>query len=319
MIAVGHADYLARFQSAHKGVCRRAQEAQVLSFVQMRPRSNTPSGSSESTLSTLGPPPLDALTGFERRAVQAMDLLYRHALPLSEVWLRRVSACWMTLGSSRMMYAHGLDRLKGLTYNDGVLLVSNHRSFFDMYMLTVLLHRHTELRQPVLCPVRADFFYQSWPGMMVNLLVGGGRMFPPFFREAEKQDFNRWALGRVVEELRRGQVLVGFHPEGRRNQNTSPYEPLPAQPGVGKLVMDTWPIVVPAFIHGLTNDIVGDVANNFFGKRRVIAVFGEPMDLSPYRAWGNRLASHKRIADALTKRIYQLGEEERQLRLELEG
>jgi 1-acyl-sn-glycerol-3-phosphate acyltransferase len=205
----------------------------------------------------------------------------------------------------------GLERLRGLKYQDGILLVSNHRSFFDLYMLTVLLHRHTALRQPVLCPVRADFFYQQLGGMLVNLFVGGGRMFPPFFREQSKQDFNKWALQRVVEELKKGRILVGFHPEGTRNKNPDPYTPLPAQPGVGKLVMDTWPVVVPAFIQGLSNDIVADVRGNFLGTKQVVAVFGEPIDLTPFRAYGNRLASHKRIADALLKKIYELGDEER--------
>jgi 1-acyl-sn-glycerol-3-phosphate acyltransferase len=213
-----------------------------------------------------------------------------------------------------MMVPLGLERLRGLKFDDTILLVSNHRSFFDLYMLTLLLHRHTTLRQPVLCPVRADFFYQSWGGVVVNLLIGGGRMFPPFFREQSKQEFNKWALARVVEEMRKGRVLVGFHPEGTRNKNQDPYTPLPAQPGVGKLVMESWPIIVPAFIQGLSNDIIADVRGNFFGTKRVVAVFGEPIDLTPFRGYGNRLSSHKRIADALLKRIYELGAEERAYR-----
>ena len=91
----------------------------------------------------------------------------------------------------------------------------------------------------------------------------------------------------------------------------SPYVPLPAQPGVGKLVMEAWPIVVPAFINGLSNDIVADMAGNFRGTKRVVAVFGKPVDLTPFKSMGNRLASHKRIADALLKIIYDLAEEER--------
>jgi 1-acyl-sn-glycerol-3-phosphate acyltransferase len=260
-------------------------------------------------------PPLDRLAPFERVAVRAMDLLHRRARGLTERWLRTVSATWMTVGSRHMMRAIGLERLERLAYSDGILLVSNHRSFFDLYMLAVLLHRHTRLRQPVLCPVRADFFYRRPLGVAVNLLVGGGRMFPPFFREPEKQDFNRWALERVASELRSGSVLVGFHPEGRRNLDVDPYRPLPAQPGVGRLVMDAWPIIVPAFIHGLSNDFLGDLLGNFDGSRRVIAVFGEPIDSAQaYRGLGNRLASHKRIADDLLRRIYALGEEERQAR-----
>jgi 1-acyl-sn-glycerol-3-phosphate acyltransferase len=264
-----------------------------------------------------GAAPIELLDPFERTAFRAMDFLHRRALPVTEAWLRTISVGWMTVGSRNMMHPVGLERLEGLKYDDGIMLVSNHRSFFDLYMLMLLLHRYTELRQPVLCPVRADFFYQQAAGVLVNLLIGGGRMFPPFFREPHKAEFNRWALDRVVAELNRGRVLVGYHPEGTRNKNADPYTPLPAQPGVGKLVMETWPIVVPAFINGLSNDIVADIRGNFAGTKRVIAVFGEPIDLNPFRRYGNRLSSHKRIADALLKRIYELGEEERRVRASL--
>jgi 1-acyl-sn-glycerol-3-phosphate acyltransferase len=263
------------------------------------------------------PPPIELLSPYERFTFRIMEGLQQHAHGFTERYLRSVSTAWMTLGSKHMMHPVGLERLKGLRFEDGILLVSNHRSFFDMYMLTLLLHRFTELRQPVLCPVRADYFYTRPDGLLVNLLVGGGRMFPPFFRDPSKAPFNKWALDRVVRELHRGRVMVGFHPEGTRNKNPSAYTPLPAQPGVGKLVMDAWPIVVPAFIHGLSNNILADIAGNFRGTKRVIAVFGEPMDLTPWKKMSNRLASHKRIADALTARIYELGEEERILREKL--
>ncbi len=261
-------------------------------------------------------PPLEHLAPFERLAVRALDVLNRRARGLTEVWLREVSARWMSIGSGRMLEAVGLERLASLAYTDGILLVSNHRSFFDLYMLSILLHRHTVLRQPVLCPVRADFFYRQPLGVAVNLLVGAGRMFPPFFREPEKQDFNRWAIDRVAGELKRGSIVVGFHPEGRRNLNADPYQPLPAQPGVGRLVMESWPIIVPAFINGLTNDFLGDLRGNFDGSRRVIAIFGEPIDTSAYRQMGKRLTSHKRIADDLLRRIYALSDEEKARRAE---
>src|SRR5262249_13550031 len=144
--------------------------------------------------------------------------------------------------------------------------------------------------------------------------VGGGRMFPPFFREQSKADFNKWALERVVDELNKGRVLVGFHPEGTRNKNADPYEPLPAQPGVGQVIMETWPILVPAFINGLSNNTLADIRGTFDRTKQVIAVFGEPIDLTPFRGYGNRLSSHKRIADALLERIYALAAEERAYR-----
>src|SRR5437879_3188435 len=139
-------------------------------------------------------PPLALLRPFERTAFRAMDLLHRRALPLTEWWLRTIGAGWKTVGSRNMMHAIGLERLEGLRYDDSILLVSNHRSFFDLYMLMLMLHRRTPLRQPVLCPVRAGFFYQRAAGVLVNLLIGGGRMFPPFFREPSKTDFTKGPL-----------------------------------------------------------------------------------------------------------------------------
>src|SRR5881394_208183 len=112
-------------------------------------------------------PPLERLQPFERTAVRGMDWLHANARGLTELWLRRVSATWMTIGSRHMVRAIGLERLNGLRYEDGILLVSNHRSFFDLYMLAVQLHQHTPLRQPVLCPVRADFFYRQPLGVAV--------------------------------------------------------------------------------------------------------------------------------------------------------
>src|SRR5436309_2424683 len=104
-------------------------------------------------------PPVELLDPYERFSFRIMDALQRHAQPFTERYLRTVGAAWMTLGSHKMMVPLGLERLKGLSFENGILLCSNHRSFFDLYMLSVLLHRFTPLRQPVLCPVRADYFY----------------------------------------------------------------------------------------------------------------------------------------------------------------
>jgi len=264
-----------------------------------------------------GEPPLDLLGPFERRAFSLMDRLYRDARGATEKYLRTIGVTWMNLGSKRMVKVFGLERLSRLRQSDPILLVANHRSFFDLYMLIVALHNYTGLRQPLLCPVRGDFFYQSPAGMAVNLLVAGGRMFPPFFRQPERATFNKWALDFIAEELRRGSIVVGFHPEGRRNKGPDPYAPLPAHPGVGKLVMESWPVVVPAFIQGMTSDIVADIKANWTGERFAVAVFGDPIDLAPFKGMGNRLASHKKIADKLLETIYALSVEERAHRAEL--
>lgn len=264
----------------------------------------------------LGPPPLHLLAPFERRAFHVIEGIYRRARPLTEEYHRLISERWMNWGSARLVVPYGVDRIRHLQPSQSILLVANHRSFFDLYMLGLAMRRCLGRRFPMVCPVRADFFYERPAGVAVNLAIGGGRMFPPIFRDPAKHEFNRWALDWLAAQLRQGGVTVGFHPEGTRNKNPSPYTPLPAHPGVGKLVMDSWPIVVPAFINGMTSDILADIKSNHTLDRFAVAVFGAPVDLTPFRSMSNRLAAHKRVADHLLATIYRLGDEERAIRKE---
>lgn len=262
-------------------------------------------------------PPLDPLSPFERLSFRLTAALASRAVPLTEQGLRFISHPCVRLASYRMTKAHGLDRLTGLRPDQGILLLANHRSYFDLPLLCTLLRDYTPLRVPIFAPVRANFFFQNPLGLLINLSLAGGRMFPPIFREPGKRELNWWSLAFLAERLRRGNVMIGFHPEGTRNKNPDPYTPLPAHPGVGKLVMETWPVVIPAFLNGLSNNPLTNLRANLQRSDRAIAVFGEPVDLSPFRSLPNRMASHKKIADRLVESIYALGEEERRLRGEM--
>ena len=90
---------------------------------------------------------------------------------------------------------------------------------------------------------------------------------------------------------------------------------LPAQPGVGELALKARPMVVPAFITGMTNSLWHELRANWRREPKVIAVFGEPIDLSPFPS-ETRLVHHKRCSDLFCARIYALMEEEKQLRRE---
>ena len=75
---------------------------------------------------------------------------------------------------------------------------------------------------------------------------------------------------------------------------------------------------MPAFIHGLSNDIVADVNGNFRKHQaRDRRLRRAHRSRRRFKKLGNRLSSHKSIADALLKRIYELGEEERKVRATL--
>jgi len=115
--------------------------------------------------------------------------------------------------------------------------------------------------------------------------------------------------------------VLGMHPEGTRGKGPDPYKFLPAQPGVGKLALVGKPTVVPAFIHGLGNNVVQDVAQNFgkLAKRdnAVITVFGKPVDYTDLLAEKPRPTLYKKAADRFMAEVGKLALVEKELRRQL--
>src|SRR5439155_18317702 len=108
----------------------------------------------------------------------------------------------------------------------------------------------------------------------------------------------------------RGHV-IGFHPEGRRNIDGGPYDMLPAQPGIGKIIYAARPQVIPVFIAGLGNNLLKQVLGNWRGGEKVRIWFGEPIDLTAFYEKTDRLRTHKEIADHLMTKIGELAGKDR--------
>ena len=258
---------------------------------------------------------LSTLTPFERFAFKVVRFFHSGpGLPFAKIWQRAIIIPFVGLLMGRRVEAHGVERLSKVPPNAPILLVSNHRTFFDQFVLGWYLLSHGGLRHRVSFPVRANFFYESPLGLLVSMAMSGASMYPPFFRSGEKMPFNKYALSLLVEQLKRPGELVGFHPEGTRNKTDDPYTLLPAQPGVGEVALKARPVVVPAFIGGLSNSFWTELKAAIFGGPKVLAVYGEPIDLSAWPA-ETRLSQAKKCADSFTDRIAALGEEEKRLRL----
>jgi len=150
-------------------------------------------------------------------------------------------------------------------------------------------------------------------------------MFPPFFAtgerpQVEKRPFDRYSMRVLVELCREGPGhVVGFHPEGTRNKGEDPYSFLRPQPGVGKIIKDASPQVIPVFIAGLGNDLLHQVLGNWRGGEPVRIHFGEPLDLTAFAARGDSIRVYKEIADLLMKKIAELGERDRAVQLQSAG
>jgi len=228
---------------------------------------------------------------------------------------RHIGSLWIKICTYNLMNVFGLENIEKTDAEKPLLLVANHRSFFDMYTVSSVLFRRTKRPMNLYFPVRAKFFYTHPLGWFVNLVMGWFSMFPPFFREekeAGKREFDKFSLRRLVQLASVGHgTMIGFHPEGKRNLSEDPYNFLPAQPGVGAVIIKARPQVVPVFIAGLGNDLPKQVLGNWTGGEKVRIWFGEPVDLSEFYGKSDRLRTHKEIADYLMTKIAALGEEDR--------
>ncbi len=228
---------------------------------------------------------------------------------------RHVGLLWIYLATYNLMSIFGLENIEKTNVEKPVLLVANHRSFFDMFTVSSVLFRQTKRPLTLFFPVRAKFFYTSPVGWLVNWLMGWWAMYPPFFREekeVKKREFDKYALRRLVQIASEGRGhIIGFHPEGRRNLSDNPYEFFPAQPGVGSVIKKAQPQVIPVFIAGLGNDLPKQILGNWRGGEKVRIWFGEPVDLSEFYQKSDRLRTHKEISDFLMTKIVELGEEDR--------
>ena len=232
---------------------------------------------------------------------------------------RTIGMSWIRLCTYNLTRVHGLEHFDAVSHNRPILLASNHRSFFDMYVVSAELFRRTSWPKRLFFPVRGRFFYESIPGMLVNMLMGWWSMYPPFFAAGsnpvpEKREFDKFSFRLLADLCRRGRGhLVGFHPEGTRNKNPDPYSLLQPKPGIGRLVKEADPQVIPVFVAGLNNDLPRQILGNWTGGEPIRVHFGPAIDFAPYRELRDGLRTYKEIGEFVMSRIAELAEQDRAL------
>lgn len=237
------------------------------------------------------------------------------ALATSIRWCQRtLGSRWVTFVLNNLFQSHHEERLPDLSTGQSVIMVANHRSFFDLYAIVADLVSKG-LSQRIVFPVRSNFFYDNPLGLLVNGSMSFFAMYPPVFREAKKAPLNMLSLDELAWLLRQGGHFVGFHPEGTRNTG-DPYTLLPARTGIGRLVHKARVTVIPVFINGLeVNDMWTQIRGNFTKKGEPVhAVFGHPIDFGGLLDEPANQTTFKRIANKTRDALVALAEEERVIR-----
>lgn len=232
------------------------------------------------------------------------------------VFLQYFASAWVGGVTGNLTEVHGLEKLRALDPEKGVLLCANHRSFFDLYVVAAIMYKaKLPWNRHHFYPVRSNFFYETWAGLGVNLLIGGGSMYPPIYRDNDRKDLTKASVGRVIELLGSRGTVVGVHPEGTRGKGDDPFELLPAKPGIGQMAHESGAMVIPVWIRGLSNSLPEQVRANFGrGDKRgetITIAFGDPVDLSEFHSQNGRVSVYKRMSDRILENIAGLAQEDR--------
>lgn len=262
------------------------------------------------------PAQLALMTPIERLGFRIGDVVSRRFSMFANAWILTVLSVMAWLAVGRRLQIHGLDLVE-MRKRSRAVVVANHRSFFDFFVLSAVLRWNKRCPRRTLFPVRANFFYDHPLGLVITFFLSAMTMFPPIFRDPKRSELNKFALARTISELAVPGTLIGMHPEGTRNKGDDPYSFLRAQPGVGKVILevDAGVRVVPVFILGASNKLGREILRNLFKPRDnpVWVVFGEEIDFSDLRKEGSRPATQKRAANRCLDVVGVLAQKQREL------
>ena len=265
--------------------------------------------------------PHDKLTWVERLAIGIGRRINRPGIIRSIcVWWGKVFTCAVLkrVTGHRWVHIHA-EPLHDVPSNRPILIVSNHRTFFDMYVGITALRYLSKYRigAPAVFPVRAPFFYDSILGIWINLLFSGGCMWPPVFRDDRKKELNAVTKEMMKELLQQDGVCFGYHPEGRRSKSSDPYTLDPPKRGVGELLQGAREdlVIIPLFISGLSGNVKKEwhYRKKTYSKSAPIRFYwGEPKLANEFS--GNS----EEIAEQIHVLIQSLGNEAKQAEVHIE-
>lgn len=189
--------------------------------------------------------------------------------------------CWVTFSVYVVgIYASLLNRfaIKGshnIPHDGPVLIASNHISAYDTIFLPWAVIRHNPL-QMLWAPAKEELFEKTFQ----RLIYTSWGAFPV----KRKRDVR---AGRVLNDLLLNQKVMLF-PEGTRHKDGKLG---PGNRGVGKIIYDTKPTVIPTALVGLNNwKFPG------FGQDAAV-VFGPALDFSDLFVLEDCKETHLLIVD----------------------
>ncbi|RII27300.1 MAG: 1-acyl-sn-glycerol-3-phosphate acyltransferase [Geobacter sp.] len=197
---------------------------------------------------------------------------------------------WVTFSAHVIgFYASTINRFRvkgfeNLPKDGGVLIASNHISAYETIFIPWAVLQHYPL-QMVWAPAKEELFHNSFQ----RWLYGSWGAFPV----KRGRDVR---AGKVINDLLQTEKVMLF-PEGTRHKSGVLGK---GNRGVGKIIYDTRPAVVPTALIGLNRW-------EFPGRgQEATIVFGSPLDFSDLFQLEDRKETHQMIVDRVMDGIADL-------------
>lgn len=205
-----------------------------------------------------------------------------------------IQSAWVTFSVYVVgIYASLLNRLEikgaeNIPQSGGILLASNHISAYETIFLPwAVLRRHP--LQMLWAPAKEELFRKP----LKRLIYSSWGAFPVKRGRDVK-------AGKVINDLLVDQKVMLF-PEGTRHRDGRLGH---GNRGVGKLILDTRPVVIPTALIGLNNWKFPDIGS------RATVVFGRPINFDDLYAAPDCKETHQLIAERVMEGIAELLKEE---------
>ena len=196
----------------------------------------------------------------------------------------------------RLLFRPSVSGAENIPKSGGAMLVSNHISAGDTYLLPSMIRRRMTF------PAKIELFRGKGVGgrFMTWFLKSVGQV--PMDRSGGRASAS--SMEGVLHVLRSGNLL-GIYPEGTRSPDGRLYK---GKTGVARLVLQAGVPVVPV---GMINTEL--VPSRFFKiptMRRPKIRIGKPMDFSAYAAAGNDRDVLRWITDEIMNAVMELSGQE---------
>ncbi|MFC1851715.1 lysophospholipid acyltransferase family protein [candidate division CSSED10-310 bacterium] len=179
-----------------------------------------------------------------------------------------------------------------------VLLCSNHQTMIDSFLIGAFAFFPKVLIRPDLLPYHPAALENFFKGRILSWMSRKWRCIP--VRRGNRGEKDMFALSQMIKTLKRGTMIL--FPEGTRSRTGRVG---PGRVGVGKLIHDTKPVVVPVAIHGMDKVLpIGASFPHFFQKIRII--YGKPIDLEEYFQMPEGVQTSRLIVDSVISEITDL-------------